>query len=78
MTCRRQIRGRCHRPELNGRTGVIEGFDDDKGRYAVSVRVEGRKKPAALWLQTCLAAVPGSGGLREQQLLKKLLPVQNV
>lgn len=57
---------------------MIEGFDDDKGRYAVSVRVEGRKKPAALWLQTCLAAVPGSGGLREQQLLKKLLPVQNV
>ena len=45
-------------PELNGRTGVIEGFDDEKGRYAV--RLAGRKKPAALRPGNCLAAVPGS------------------
>ena len=44
-------------PELNCRMSVVEGFDDEKGRYAV--RVEGRKKPAALRIENCLAAVPG-------------------
>ena len=43
-------------PELNDRTGVVEGFDDEKGRYAL--RLEGREKQAAPEL--CLAAVPGS------------------
>ena len=45
-------------PELNGRTGVVEGFDEEKGRCAV--RFAGRKKPAALRPQNCLAAVRGS------------------
>ena len=62
-------------PELNGRTGVVEGFDDVKGRYAV--RVGGRQEPAALRQplvhvglysaiytalrpHNCLAGVPGS------------------
>ena len=39
-------------------TGVVEGFDGDKGWYAV--RVEGRKKSAALRQGNCLAAVPGT------------------
>ena len=42
----------------SGRTGVGEGFDDEKGTYAV--RLDGRKKSVALCPQDCLAAVPGS------------------
>ena len=45
-------------PKLNGRKGVVEGFEAGKGRY--SVRVEGRQRPAALRPQNCLAAVPGA------------------
>ena len=45
-------------PELNGRMGVVEGFDDEHGRC--TVRLEERKKPAALRPHNCLAAVPRS------------------
>ena len=55
------VSGLAGAPELNDRTGVVEGFDDEKGRYAV--RLEGRKRPAALRPQNCLAAVPGSAAV---------------
>ena len=59
-------------PELNGRTGVVEGFDDEKGRC--SVHVEGRKKPAALRPQNCEAWRLGlEAPLYEQQLIQQLL-----
>ena len=47
-------------PELNGRTGVIEGFVFT-GQYVV--RFEGRLQPAVLRPQNCLAAVPGSNAV---------------
>ena len=44
--------------ELNERKGVVEGFDEEKGRHAV--RVEGRAKLVALRAENCLAAVQDS------------------
>ena len=55
------VSGLAGAPELNDRTGVVEGFDDEKGRYAA--RLEGRKRPAALRPQNCLAAAPGSAAV---------------
>ena len=37
-------------PELNGRTGVVEGFEDGKGRYAAATEVSG----GCAW-QRCVA-----------------------
>eukprot|EP01052_Picozoa_sp_SAG31_P035548 SAG31_NODE_4305_length_3369_cov_10.152599_2_plen_568_part_00 len=52
-------------PELNGRLGLVEGFDKKRGRYCV--RLEGRATVAMLKPDNCRAAVPGSGALSDQQ-----------
>jgi tetratricopeptide (TPR) repeat protein len=45
-------------PELNGRAGGIEGFDNDRQRYVV--RIQGESKTRNVRPQNCRAIVPGS------------------
>ena len=51
-------------PELNNRPGVIEGFNEKRGRYCV--RLQDRPTLAMLKPDNCRAAVPGSDALADE------------
>ena len=44
-------------PELNGQKGVVEGWNEEKGRYAVRLEDKRRKKLANLRPENCRAHV---------------------
>ena len=44
-------------PELNGQRGEVEGWVEEKGRYAVRLQGGARKKPANLRPDNCRADV---------------------
>ena len=44
-------------PELNGQWGIVEGWLEEKGRYAVRLEDKARKRPANLRPENCRANV---------------------
>ena len=44
-------------PELNGQRGIVEGWLEEKGRYAVRLEDKRRKKAANLRPENCRADV---------------------
>ena len=44
-------------PELNGQKGIVEGWLEEKGRYAVRLEDKRRKKAANLRPENCRADV---------------------
>ena len=44
-------------PELNGQRGIVEGWLEEKGRYAVRLEDKARKKAANLKPENCRADV---------------------
>lgn len=65
-------------PELNSRPGLVEGFNEKRGRYCV--RLEDRAALAMLKPNNCRAAVPGAGALSDvhEQRYRSVSPGANL
>ena len=50
--CTVRISGLVKKPELNGKEGIVIGNDEEKGRWHIQTKVQGRGKSKALSLKT--------------------------